>query len=195
MPRPRGDATAPFQLRLRPATKTALEAAAARNHRSTNTEIGVRLERSLEGEREHGDEDVGRLLRALGQVMTTAGEDAGELAGKPWLSDPWSYGQVCTAVEALLGALRPAGAVEPPAIEPGPELVKLIEQLGSEDRARSYLEATRDRIGIAVVEYLLGRGRGSFYRGTADFQERLGPELAGRNEANWPTARSRHRHR
>jgi hypothetical protein len=190
MPRPRSDATSVFALRLRPATKTALEAAAARNGRSTNTEIGARLEVSLrhEHEHEHEDEDVRRLLRALDQVLTTAGEDAGELAGKFWLSDPWSYGQGCTAVEALLGALCPAGAVEPPAVEPSPEL---IEQLGSEERARSYLEAVRDRVGIAVVDFLLGRGKGSFYRGAADFRERLGPELTGRAEANWLAARSK----
>jgi hypothetical protein len=184
MPRPRGDATSAFQLRLRPTVKQALTEAAARNSRSVNSEIAARLEVSLQHEDEQEGEDVRRLLRALGQVMATAGERAAEFVpGKPdWMDDGWAYAQAAAAVALLLAALRPPGAIKPPVVKVRPEL---IEEFGSEERALRFAEGVRDRTGVSVVEYLLGGGRGTFYAGAEEFQQRiLGPKLAARPKAN-----------
>jgi hypothetical protein len=191
MPRPRGDATSAFQLRLRPATKQALAEAAARNGRPINSEIAARLERSLEHEheREHENEDVGRLLRALGEMLTTVGERAARTAGATdWTRSPWAYQQAAVAAGIVLQALRPPGEVTLPVVEFDPELVAKFGEAASRDAAT----VIQQQLGAATADHLLGPvGTGTFYAGPREFQRLLGPELAGRIEANRLAARSK----
>ena len=92
-------------MRLEPALRRRLEAAAERANRSLSEELRVRLELSLdEQERRFGDPET----YALCQLISVAFRDIKHHSdGKAWFEHPWSYGQAKTALSELFSYFQP----------------------------------------------------------------------------------------
>jgi hypothetical protein len=113
--RKRGNLT----MRLRDATRIALEESAAANQRSLSEECEARLEYSLRDQRlfdEAIDTECGQgtagILALLREVIKRVASDCLPFAGTPgatWMMHPVTYDQAVKAINLALETLRPPG--------------------------------------------------------------------------------------
>ena len=103
-----------FSTRLRPDTKAAIVAAAAKSGRSMSQEVEHRLRRSFDEDRDLIERFGGRqnyaMLRLIGSCLDV-NVNPNDLDSS-WLDDPYVFEQTVKSVVSVLGAFRPPGDPE-----------------------------------------------------------------------------------
>jgi len=159
-----------LMLRMPAELKARLAEAARENDSSLTAEIVARLATSLDR-----DSEAFQLGVVLIGVMNAAGEQAAERAGvDSWLTSPWPFAMAVQAAMKALDLMGPPGDPVPPDVRPSPEIVR---QMG-EEKAWLFEEATLQRLGANVANYLLGSGNGSLYQQKKELQAKLPARVA-----------------
>ncbi len=100
-----------FSTRLRPDTKAALVAAAAKNGRSLSQEVEHRLRRSFDEDRDLFERFGGRqnyaLLRLIGSCLDMSYNPTKPAA--TWRDDVYAFDQTLATITSVLGTFRPEG--------------------------------------------------------------------------------------
>jgi hypothetical protein len=132
---------APINMRITPATRSALDAAAAREGRSLAQEIEQRLERSLELEKAQG----GPATAALVATIVADIAEIERLTGKSWAVDNETYFAVRRAVIAAILDRTPDFA------ENSPEVVAALQEVLAQEKAINVaLRITRSGGGLEL---------------------------------------------
>jgi plasmid stability protein len=171
-------------LRVRAETKAALERRAAKSGRSLSGEAETWLGQGLlsEGMLDQaldlafGHQTAGVIL-LLGRIVRETASSAGlatthALEGaNNWLSNPYAFDQVYTAIVTAMEALRPDGKIDPP--------------LGSKADKVDLGVIFRDHLGLSLAEVLLNAvadraGGADLVAWGAQIRTRLGPQIVER---------------
>ncbi len=111
---PQATKGAPTTIRLEPALRAKLEAAAVASERSLSEEIATRLALSFNNEEgmdpEFGDDETYALCRLIASTFFTVQMEARH----PWHEHAWTFEQSCAGIAELLRFFRPLGEPEVP---------------------------------------------------------------------------------
>jgi hypothetical protein len=178
-------------MRLRDATRIALEDAAAANQRSLSEECEARLEHSLRDQRifdEAIDTECGRgtagILALIREIIKRVANDCLPFAGTPggtWMAHPVTFDQAVKAINLALETLRPPG--DPNRITAGDLIWSEGLDPGSWTRAGEIRAALMLHAVTDPDHAYAGLGPRA-----KPLAEKLGPELVDRIRAKDPDA-------
>lgn len=188
-------------LKVSPAIKTRIDAAAKENGRTQSQEAEARIERTFREDRlltELLEAAYGRrlagILLTLGSAMKTAGTVGAFRstftldAVVEWPSNPYAFDQAVTAATRLLEAMRPTGPIEKASVQVT-EVSLVVDPATGERR----LEPSADARGDNALDSLgagsangvlhaiaLERAPGDFAELGEQVRKLLGPEIVNR---------------